>query len=183
MGAGVEAVDDLDRAVDALFAGNVGDFAWPDWGRPVEKYECYESLDELYFMEHLPIADQNRRLLAAGIRLLRAAERATPPPSPTCVRVVGTFDWIVLDDDGRYACNHGTDELITPYLWFGDFSARGMEHFRFLPPGSKPAEFVRPTADAAGLVVRQSEAYQDDGCPQWVYVGARSAFGTTVDPR
>ncbi|MGQ0843195.1 MAG: hypothetical protein ACT4QF_03575 [Sporichthyaceae bacterium] len=180
MGAEVEAVDELDHALDALFAGYVRDLDWPDWGRPVEKYECYESLDELYFLDHLPMAEQNRRLLAAGIRLLGEAERAAPPPNPKCVRVLGVFDWIVLDDSGRYACNHGTDELITPYLWCGDFAAKGMEHFRFLSPGSSAATFVLPTADAAGLAVRQSEAYQDDGCPQWVYVGTPSAFGVAT---
>jgi Immunity protein 15 len=145
----------------------------------------YSRLSQISFLGGLPIAEQNRQLIAAAVRYLAHVTEyfssQTQEEHSQVLRLVSITGWWVDDDRGG-RCANGTTEAIRPNLWIGNLGHERMKEFRLYKPQSQCAAFV------AGVVVGLArygvfESRVDEAalwCPRRVYIGRIEHLPTAI---
>lgn len=141
-----------------------------------DEVPIYSRLSQLTFLDHLPIAERNRELIAATVRHLdRLIEhfRSQSGADGRILRMVSVTGWWVHDDRGGIQCTDGASEVLRPNFWIGNLSDERMKNFRVFRPRTDCASFVATVVDPVRYEVFESELTEMLGCcPRRVYVGA-----------
>jgi hypothetical protein len=114
----------------------------------VSEYEetpLYLRYSELDFMRGLSFRDQNRLLIVTAALQIREVTRQLlemhGPATPRQLFMVSVSDWWQIDS-GVWKEVDGSNGLLTPAIWFGDFESNALRGFHPAPPSTVGSTFV-----------------------------------------